>query len=134
VKQPIEISLAVVLLIGAIALFWSKAQEHPAPHGAKSASAKSGNKVSTKDACTLKCEQVAADKKCTRGDKCAENCLTLDRAKFCKAEVATFMECFLREPSDHWRCEDDGVPTLGHVCEPEQNRIADCMMKHDRQL
>lgn len=128
-KQPVEISLAVVLVIAATAIFWRQAHapHEPAAHGAKPA-------AGIGQVCTAKCQAVATDLKCSGGDKCAGLCAKLSSATACKPQVERFIQCFTQQPSRSWYCEDDGTPMLGHVCEPEQNAISDCMMHNNRQL
>jgi hypothetical protein len=115
-KQPIEVSLAVLLIAAAGAIFWRQAHA-PKP-----------------DPCVSKCLAVAKDLKCKRGDKCAELCGKLETATVCKPYVDRFIACFTEAPSVTWYCEDDGTPMLGHMCEPEQNNISDCMTHNGGKL
>lgn len=125
-KQPIEVTLLALLLVAAGAIFWRQANLPPEAQSAKP--------VGIEQACTAKCQSVATELKCTGGAKCAELCGKLAAATTCMPHVERFIQCFVKQPSLTWRCEDDGTPMLGHVCEGEQNAIADCMMHNNRKL
>lgn len=127
-KQPFEISLAVVLIVAAAAVFWRQANLPPEE------TAKAAKPAGIEQTCTTKCQAVAKELKCTGGDKCAGLCGKLAAATVCKPHVERFIQCFAEVPSRGWNCEDDGTPMLGHFCEPEQNNISDCMTHNKGKL
>lgn len=125
-KQPIEVTVLALLLVAAGAIFWRQANLPPE-------AAQVAKPLGVEQACTAKCQSVATELKCTRGNQCAELCGKLAAATTCMPQVERFIQCFVKQPSLTWHCED-GVPMLGHVCEGEQNNIADCMMHNGRRL
>lgn len=84
------------------------------------------------DACAVTCEAVAQELGCTNAAGCRAKCLTLAQSVNCKEPVQKFIACFTQQRAPNWTCDDDGVPLLGHVCEPEQNAISDCIRKHGK--
>jgi hypothetical protein len=128
VKQPIEITVSTLLLLAAGGIFWRQANLPPEE------TAQAAKPAGIEQTCTTKCQAVAKELQCSRGDKCAELCGKLAAATVCKPFVERFIQCFAQVPSRGWRCEDDGTPMLGHFCEPEQNDISDCMMNNGRKL
>lgn len=131
-KQPIEVSLAGVLVVAAGAIFWRQAHAPPTPHAPAPAHAQ--KQAAADPTCVYKCQSAAAELGCSRGDRCAELCAKLATATVCKPQVERFIQCFVNEPNRGWRCDEDGTPVLGHICEPEQNAVGDCMMRNNRKL
>lgn len=84
------------------------------------------------DPCSVTCEAVAQELGCTNGAGCRGKCLTLAQSVNCKAPVKKFVDCFTQQRAPNWTCDDDGIPLLGHVCEPEQNAISDCIREHGK--
>jgi hypothetical protein len=48
-------------------------------------------------------------------------------SEVCKTPVDSFLECLIERSGNDWTCDAQGVPLLGHVCEDEQNGVADCI-------
>jgi hypothetical protein len=132
VKQPIEVTVLALLVLAAGGIFWRQAHAPPTtPLHAK----QQAEKHATADpSCVYKCQSAAVELGCSRGDRCAELCAKLATATVCKPQVERFILCFVNEPNRGWRCDEDGTPVLGHSCEPEQNAVADCMMRNNRKL
>jgi hypothetical protein len=101
-----------------------------APSGGASAAPAGSAIPFALDRCTAKCQAMATELGCEHADKCAESCEKLSAAVNCRGPIASFLECFLDEPKDHWECDHKGIPTLGHVCEAEQNNVYDCGLRN----
>jgi hypothetical protein len=70
----------------------------------------------------------AASLGCTAAGACESTCGQMQALAVCKAELARFFECVAREPSDHWECDESGVPSIKEgYCEAEQAGFAKCV-------
>jgi hypothetical protein len=81
------------------------------------------------DACLANCRLRATELHCDRPEGCRDACTKLLESKVCARELRAFMDCFLKEPSQHWICAD-GLPTVQEqFCEREQGTIVNCLEK-----
>lgn len=107
-------------------------------HGEPSAQGGAGGEaalppyVANLDGCTAHCQEASHALGCPRPDSCAEACTKLDQATVCKPQVQRYIECFVRQrPRAGLKCDPyTGMATLNHTCEPEENAVTDCAMKH----
>jgi hypothetical protein len=79
--------------------------------------------------CLALCETNAKALGCHHADQCKSSCQKLHDATVCATQLKEFEACFLKEPPEHWECDDfDGVPALKDgVCAPERKYVMACV-------
>lgn len=82
------------------------------------------------DPCTSNCQHRAAELGCAHAERCATECTKLLHASSCALQARAFVECFLKEPREHWECGNEGLPVMeGESCESEQANVSDCLQR-----
>jgi hypothetical protein len=83
-----------------------------------------------RDQCVPVCEKNAKALGCGRADMCKEQCTSLHTSKLCLAEMKVFEKCFLKEPTDHWMCDEESIPALQLTyCQADRAKVVECLQK-----
>jgi hypothetical protein len=83
-----------------------------------------------RDKCVPTCEKNAKELNCPNKDQCRTQCQSLHTSPVCLAEMKAFEVCFLKEPTAHWICDEEGLPALGALyCQPERRKVVECLEK-----
>ena len=82
-----------------------------------------------RDPCLSLCERNAKELGCHHPEDCKSSCKKLHESPVCGTPLKEFESCFLKEPREHWECDDfDGVPALKDgVCGAERGRVLACL-------
>jgi hypothetical protein len=81
-----------------------------------------------RDKCLPTCEKNAKELGCPNGNQCKAQCDALHTSAVCLNEMKAFEVCFLKEPTAHWICDEEGLPALGALyCQPERGHVVDCL-------
>ncbi len=86
------------------------------------------------DGCTATCMLRAKELRCQHPEGCPDACSKLHASTFCVRQVRAFLACFLKEPVNHWECNESGLPVIGHACEGEQGDVSDCLIQSQGKL
>jgi hypothetical protein len=77
--------------------------------------------------CVSVCEAREKALKCGRAN-CKAKCDQLHNPPACKPELAKFEACLLKEPADHWFCDEEYHPALKEsACPAERLVIMKCL-------
>ncbi len=65
--------------------------------------------------------------KCGASDElCQTACASMTRG-VCAKELGATLECFAKQPVDHWECGPEGLPAVkSGFCDTEQAAAVDC--------
>lgn len=68
--------------------------------------------------------------KCKRSEECLPNCYGMASLTPCSKEINPLFSCLLREPAEHWECDEDGMGAIRDgYCDKEQREAVACMEK-----
>jgi hypothetical protein len=68
---------------------------------------------------------------CKHADECPTNCFGMGSIPSCQAQFAAFYRCLVAQPSQNWRCDDDGVASIREgFCDREQQQAIECVEAH----
>lgn len=77
--------------------------------------------------CVSVCEAREKVLKCGQA-QCKAKCDQLHNPPACKPELAKFEGCLLKEPIDHWFCDDSREPALKEdACPKERAVVMKCL-------
>ena len=79
---------------------------------------------------TRRCDEIcriAAPLGCPHQDECVNGCETMASASVCRAEMSRMYDCLLRQPVEHWECDENGVGAIRDpFCGKEQAAVVKC--------
>lgn len=87
----------------------------------------------TSAAATAPCRTMCSHARelgCTGLSHCSESCAELLAAPECKAQLDVALGCMVREPREHWTCNEDGLASIRDgYCNAEQGAYIECLRR-----
>jgi hypothetical protein len=78
------------------------------------------------EACRTICER-SRQLTCKNAQECLPNCLGMASLTPCSEPISEFYRCLVREPLEHWECDEDGIGSIREgYCDSEQARAVSC--------
>ena len=76
--------------------------------------------------CTILCDR-SAPLHCPAAVECPSFCEEMLRTPICQAEMHAALTCFIAQPTERWRCDTNGLPTIAAgPCDVEQDGYRAC--------
>src|SRR5262249_19326583 len=122
--------LALVLLAGVAACKTASdsTKEATAATASSSIATKAAPAASNgADACEPICRHPRA-LRCPNPSQCLTACREMQASSVCRAQIHSFLDCLLKQPTEHWECDEDGIGSIQDgYCDAEQAAVATCV-------